>query len=313
LRSLDARATMNDSLGFRRALGASPRYTSAGMERLFDLLRLHLQETGRGRDPHQAARLGEAAMEIETARLWVDSGRIRLGSSVRTESAGPARGLRQSCASCSRGGGSGAHATRPAFGRASGLPSSEPDRAHIPGPRDLSSSAGPGPRAYRRSGMDSRTARECAGSVAMTADELLTAAQRLPFRPVREALEDRPLIVVAPHPDDESLGCGGLIAAACRQGLRGKVIIVSDGAGSHPYSKAYPPDRLRAIRQEEAKRAGAELGLKVDEDMLFLGFPDRFVPSDGAQAEHAIDFLVDTARESGAGSFFCQLAPRSPL
>ena len=33
-----------------------------GMERLLDLLRRHLQETSRGEDPHQAARLGAAAM-----------------------------------------------------------------------------------------------------------------------------------------------------------------------------------------------------------------------------------------------------------
>jgi alkylation response protein AidB-like acyl-CoA dehydrogenase len=42
-----------------------------GMERLFDLLRRHLQETNRGQDPHQAARMGGAAIAIETARLWV--------------------------------------------------------------------------------------------------------------------------------------------------------------------------------------------------------------------------------------------------
>jgi alkylation response protein AidB-like acyl-CoA dehydrogenase len=42
-----------------------------GMERLFDLLRRHLQETNRGQDPHQAARLGRAAMAVETAGLWV--------------------------------------------------------------------------------------------------------------------------------------------------------------------------------------------------------------------------------------------------
>ena len=42
-----------------------------GMERLFDLLRRHLQETNRGNDPHQAARLGRATMALETARLWV--------------------------------------------------------------------------------------------------------------------------------------------------------------------------------------------------------------------------------------------------
>jgi alkylation response protein AidB-like acyl-CoA dehydrogenase len=42
-----------------------------GMERLFELLRRHLQVTNRGQDPHQAARLGRAAMTVETARLWV--------------------------------------------------------------------------------------------------------------------------------------------------------------------------------------------------------------------------------------------------
>jgi alkylation response protein AidB-like acyl-CoA dehydrogenase len=42
-----------------------------GMERLFDLLRRHLRVTNRGQDPHQAARLGGAAMALETARLWV--------------------------------------------------------------------------------------------------------------------------------------------------------------------------------------------------------------------------------------------------
>jgi LmbE family N-acetylglucosaminyl deacetylase len=137
----------------------------------------------------------------------------------------------------------------------------------------------------------------------MTARELLEAAHSFPFRPLREQLEDRPFIVVAPHPDDESLACGGLIADACRQRLRGKVVIVSDGAGSHPNSKAYPPDRLKALREEEAKRAGAELGLKPG-DMLFLGLPDRFVPFEGEEAERAIGAIVDCVREIGAGSLF---------
>jgi alkylation response protein AidB-like acyl-CoA dehydrogenase len=43
-----------------------------GMERLFDLLRTHLRRTGRGENAHQAARLGEAGIAIETARLWVE-------------------------------------------------------------------------------------------------------------------------------------------------------------------------------------------------------------------------------------------------
>ena len=43
-----------------------------GMETLLALLRRHLTKTGRGGDPHQAARLGEAAIAVETARLWVE-------------------------------------------------------------------------------------------------------------------------------------------------------------------------------------------------------------------------------------------------
>jgi LmbE family N-acetylglucosaminyl deacetylase len=116
-------------------------------------------------------------------------------------------------------------------------------------------------------------------------------------------LEDRPFIVIAPHPDDESLACGGLLAEACEQGLRAKVIIVSDGAGSHPNSKTYPPDRLSALREDEAKQAGAELGLNP-EDMLFLRLPDRFVPYQGRGAELAIEAIADCAREIRAGSLF---------
>jgi LmbE family N-acetylglucosaminyl deacetylase len=137
----------------------------------------------------------------------------------------------------------------------------------------------------------------------MTAGEALEAAHQFPFREMRAKLEDRPFIIVAPHPDDESLACGGLIAEARQAGLQCKVVIVSDGVGSHPNSKAYPADRLKSLREEEAKQAAAELGLKP-EDMLFLNLPDRFVPSEGKEAERAIDVLANCARELGARSLF---------
>jgi LmbE family N-acetylglucosaminyl deacetylase len=139
--------------------------------------------------------------------------------------------------------------------------------------------------------------------MALTASELLDAAHRFPFHPLRERLKDQPFVVIAPHPDDESLACGGLIAEACREGLRGKVVIVSDGAGSHPNSSAYPPSRLKALREEEARRAGAELGLGP-EDMIFLGFPDRFVPHQGDEAERGIGSIIDCVKEIGARSLF---------
>ncbi len=60
-----------------------------GMERLFELLRTHLRSTGRGGNPHQAARLGEAALAVETARLWVE--RAATVAEVPSETSGADR------------------------------------------------------------------------------------------------------------------------------------------------------------------------------------------------------------------------------
>jgi LmbE family N-acetylglucosaminyl deacetylase len=139
--------------------------------------------------------------------------------------------------------------------------------------------------------------------MAVTVGEVLTAADSLPVRSVREALADRPLIVIAPHPDDESLACGGLIVNACWQEVGAKVVIVSDGAGSHPNSKTYPPERLTTLREAEARQAGAELGLRPRE-MVFLRLPDRFVPHEGEEAERAINIIAGCVAEIGAGSLF---------
>ena len=67
------------------------------------------------------------------------------------------------------------------------------------------------------------------------------------------------LLVVAPHPDDESLGCGGLIACAADAGREVLVAVLTDGAGSHPHSRAFPPDRLARVRRAELQAAVGEL------------------------------------------------------
>jgi alkylation response protein AidB-like acyl-CoA dehydrogenase len=55
--------------------GAAWRFAAVqvgGMEGLLMGLRDHLLQANRGRDPHQSARLGESAIAVESARLWVE-------------------------------------------------------------------------------------------------------------------------------------------------------------------------------------------------------------------------------------------------
>jgi LmbE family N-acetylglucosaminyl deacetylase len=68
-------------------------------------------------------------------------------------------------------------------------------------------------------------------------------------------------IVIAPHQDDEVLGCGGLIARKSLEGRQVHVIYLTDGGGSHLGHPTLTSERLISLREEEARQAMAELGL----------------------------------------------------
>ena len=99
-------------------------------------------------------------------------------------------------------------------------------------------------------------------------------------------------LVLAPHPDDESLGCGGLLAACSALGLAAQVIVVSDGSGSHPRSRSHPPPRLAALRRQEARAAVAALGLDPEGDIGFLDLPDTRLPHEGPAHQAALAALL---------------------
>lgn len=80
------------------------------------------------------------------------------------------------------------------------------------------------------------------------------------------------LIVVAAHPDDETLGAAGLIARTARAGGTVTVIIATDGEGSHPDSPTHTPADLAAVRRDEATRALTSLSPVIR--VRFLGIPD---------------------------------------
>lgn len=83
----------------------------------------------------------------------------------------------------------------------------------------------------------------------------------------------RSCLVLAPHPDDETLGCGATIMRKLAAGTPVKVVIAADGRHWYQSGKL-SVDALNEIREEEARQACAVLGLS-GENITFLRFEDR--------------------------------------
>jgi LmbE family N-acetylglucosaminyl deacetylase len=101
-----------------------------------------------------------------------------------------------------------------------------------------------------------------------------------------DAIAPGTALVLAPHADDESLGCGGLIAMASARGRPPIIVCVTDGTGSHLSSPAYPAARLRKVREAELRAAASVLGV-ASERVRFLGLPDTRAPREGRAFEDA--------------------------
>ena len=81
----------------------------------------------------------------------------------------------------------------------------------------------------------------------------------------------RPAIVFAPHPDDETLGCGGTIILKLRVGAPVRIVFMTDGSRSH--SQGISAQQLARVRHDEACKAAATLGL-TKKHLTFLDFED---------------------------------------
>ncbi len=121
----------------------------------------------------------------------------------------------------------------------------------------------------------------------MRAADALAAMRALPVADLDAIDGGETALLLAPHADDESLGCGGFIAEACARGQPPHVLVLTDGAGSHQNSRLFPPARLRALRQQEARDAVAILGLPPHR-IGFLDLPDTAAPTSGAVFDNAV-------------------------
>lgn len=133
-----------------------------------------------------------------------------------------------------------------------------------------------------------------------TVSHILAGLMALPEANVETVLKGRRALILAPHADDESLGCGGLIAAACAAGIAPIVVILTDGAASHPGSLAFPPERLCRVREAEAVRATGLLGLPSI-NLHFMRQPDTQLSASGPGFEAMTAALLEIARTQYCG------------
>lgn len=112
--------------------------------------------------------------------------------------------------------------------------------------------------------------------------------------PVPAGAQSGPVVVIAPHPDDETLGCGGLIARRAAEGRRIVVIVVTDGrALLRRFGIDRDPSEVEVsqMRKDETRRA---LDILTDgrAELVFLDIENERLVEQQAEATRRITALV---------------------
>jgi LmbE family N-acetylglucosaminyl deacetylase len=112
-------------------------------------------------------------------------------------------------------------------------------------------------------------------------------------------------IIVAPHPDDEVLGCGGLLQWLAADQREVVLVAVTDGGASHPGSPLWPTRRLMAARRQETLAAWSVLGWDAPQQVR-AGFDDGAVAREEPRLRSLLedmlrpgDVVVSTWRHDG--------------
>ncbi|HKP53136.1 MAG TPA: PIG-L deacetylase family protein [Chloroflexia bacterium] len=98
------------------------------------------------------------------------------------------------------------------------------------------------------------------------------------------------VLVIAPHPDDEAIGCGGIIALRVESGERVCVAFLTSGELG---LKHLPHDEAWRTREGEAEAAARVLGLA---QLYFLRQPDWLLGDNIPEASAALRPVLETER-----------------
>ncbi|MGZ8851178.1 MAG: PIG-L family deacetylase, partial [Thermoanaerobaculia bacterium] len=150
---------------------------------------------------------------------------------------------------------------------------------------------------------------------------MIPEAEAIPYEP--SPLTGERLLVLAPHPDDEIIGCGGVIGQHLRERRPVRILVATDGTAAE--SAGDDADAYRVRREAECRAGVDRLGRGAE--LHFLRFRDRQLDASSdaaAQAirEHLVTFRPDLILAPSPIEFhpdhltlsrvFCDLVQRDP-
>lgn len=92
------------------------------------------------------------------------------------------------------------------------------------------------------------------------------------------------VVVVAPHPDDEVMGCGGLIQRLTKSGNDVHIIFMTGGEGSHRGCCNLEEEQLKSVRRKMAQQIDSLLGVEPSR-LHFLDYPDGGIRMESSEAK----------------------------
>ena len=134
----------------------------------------------------------------------------------------------------------------------------------------------------------------------MRLSAMMAMAATAPFADLEAIVGAGGLVVLAPHPDDESLGCGALLRAAAIAGRSVAVVVVTDGCRSHPSSPSVDADALARLRALEVR--AALTALHPGMALIELGYRDCAAPAAPAAVAVAARAIAGVVDATGATS-----------
>jgi LmbE family N-acetylglucosaminyl deacetylase len=115
--------------------------------------------------------------------------------------------------------------------------------------------------------------------------------------PILDLKECSRLVVVAPHPDDETLGLGATITQLAANGVHVQVVCVSDGGAARPGTSASERLRRETIRRYELRRAARLLNIPPP---VMLGLPDGEL---AAHEDRITEKLTEILHDAGPATW----------